>query len=90
MPYIKLEDLNAIQDALMSRDVHQCLVAQGIVSVAKDRVANPALIAQASKLYADDECEIDDDAGTSQADTGTWVQAWVWVPLPDDDDDTDA
>jgi hypothetical protein len=83
MPHIKLDDLNKIQDALMSREVHACLVAQGIISVAKDAVADPAMIRAAELLHANDEVEIDDDAGTSQGDTGTWVQAWVWVPLPE-------
>lgn len=37
------------------------------------------------------EIEIDDDAGTSEADDGTWVQAWVWLSNEDlgieDEDD---
>lgn len=39
-------------------------------------------IEMARGQYADDECEIDDDAMTSRAEdgTGTWISAWVWTP----------
>jgi hypothetical protein len=31
-------------------------------------------------LGSDDDIEVDDGALSSQADGGTWVQAWVWLP----------
>ena len=45
--------------------------------------ADPFLIEKARRLYqwdSDDNIEIDDEAEASEADDGTWVQAWVWVP----------
>ena len=36
-------------------------------------------IKAAKDLYQDDECEIDEGALTSEADTGVWVAAWVWL-----------
>jgi nucleoside 2-deoxyribosyltransferase len=39
-------------------------------------------LARARDKYAlgsNDDVEIDDGALTSQADEGTWVQAWVWL-----------
>jgi hypothetical protein len=45
--------------------------------------ADPILIEQARQRYqygSDDNIEIDDEAETSEADEGIWVQAWVWVP----------
>ena len=44
---------------------------------------SPFLIEKARVRYqydSDDDLEIDDEAETSEADDGTWVQAWVWVP----------
>ena len=44
---------------------------------------SPFLIEKARRRYqydSDDDVEIDDEAETSEADDGTWVQAWVWVP----------
>ena len=44
---------------------------------------SPFLIEKARRLYqwgSDDNIEIDDEAETSEADEGIWVQAWVWVP----------
>lgn len=38
------------------------------------------LVRQARELFACEELEIDDDAQLSEANDGTWVQAWVWVP----------
>ena len=45
-------------------------------------MSNPELVAEARRLYAvesDNTIEVDDDAKTSVADGGVWVQAWVWV-----------
>lgn len=41
------------------------------------------LVRQARELFACEELEIDDDAQLSEANDGTWVQAWVWVPAAD-------
>ncbi len=42
--------------------------------------ASPGLADLAREIHGSDEIEIDDEgAGTSPADDGTWVQAWVWV-----------
>jgi len=40
------------------------------------------LVETARVLYQNDECQIDDNARSSEADddSGIWVQAWVWVP----------
>lgn len=38
------------------------------------------LVRRARELYASESIEIDADAQLSEADDGTWVQAWVWVP----------
>jgi hypothetical protein len=89
--HINEADLNKIMDALMSRDPMQCLVAQSIVVKAKDARADGAMRDAAEnrvmfEFHATDEIEIDDDAGTSSTDEGTWVQAWVWVPAPEEDE----
>ncbi len=34
---------------------------------------------EARILYGSDDLEIDPEPPTSEADGGTWVQAWVWV-----------
>jgi len=50
-------------------------------------------IDQARSEYGSDEIQIDDDADTSRADDGTWVQGWLWIADPetegDEDDDDD-
>lgn len=38
------------------------------------------LVRRARELYMGENIEIDPDAQLSEADDGTWVQAWVWVP----------
>jgi len=83
MAYLNHQHIDQIQDALMSRDPIACTIAIGLITTAKDHRADPALLAKASDLYATDELEIDDVAGASEGDAGTWVQAWVWVPKPD-------
>lgn len=90
--HISETDLNKIMDALMSRDETQCLIAQSFIVNAKDAKASGALREAAldrvmNEFHATDEIEIDDDAGTSASDEGTWVQAWVYVPNPEEDDE---
>lgn len=43
---------------------------------------NEQLIAEAKRLYAYDELEVDDNAQVTPTGDGTghWVQAWVYVP----------
>jgi hypothetical protein len=48
----------------------------------RDNVACDALIELARETYQNDDREIDDDAGTSPTDEGSWVQAWVYVRKP--------
>lgn len=89
--HIAAEQLDKIQDALMSRDPVACTVAQSFIVTAKDARAAPALIEAARGLYADgsdNDLEIDDDAGTSPTDDGTWVQAWVWIGSPAEDEES--
>jgi hypothetical protein len=86
-----MADANKIMDALMSADPMQLIVAQGLISRAKDHMADSALLARAVDLHASDDIELDDEAATAEADKGTWVAAWVWVPLPEaEDDESDA
>lgn len=42
-------------------------------------LAIPAAKAKYAMHGADDNLEVDDDARTSVADNGVWVQAWVWI-----------
>lgn len=42
-------------------------------------VDDDAVYDQAASLYASDSIEIEYGGVTSEADEGTWVQAWVWV-----------
>ena len=44
-------------------------------------------IDKARLFHGNSECEIDDDATTSDPGDGTgyWVQAWVWVPTEKED-----
>jgi hypothetical protein len=53
------------------------------VREALDGIATPAVREAAQEQFQNDECEIDEDAGTSESDKGIWVQAWVWVAFPD-------
>jgi len=82
MAFLNPQQIDQIQDALMSRDQAKCMVAESIIVAAKDARADAGLLAKANELHASDDIEIDDIAGTSAADNGTWVQAWVWVPNP--------
>lgn len=40
------------------------------------------IVQKAREMYADgsdDNIEIDDDAMSSESESGMWVQAWVWI-----------
>lgn len=76
---LQRNELDKIQDALMSRDEIACKMAMSFLTNVKERMADSDLREQAHDLYGTDEVEIDDEAATSEADNGTWVQAWVWV-----------
>lgn len=41
------------------------------------------LIDLARSQYACDDIAIDDNAAISEADTGSWVAAWVWIAKPE-------
>lgn len=78
------------QDALAT--IKRALTLQGewdkaLEEIAKldEHAATDAERAAAQDMHGSDEIEIDDDASTSRADEGLWVQAWVWVPHPDCD-----
>jgi hypothetical protein len=49
--------------------------------------ATPAQIDQARAVHQSDEVQIDNDALTSHAGNGIWVQAWVWLPKEEGDAD---
>ncbi len=55
----------------------------------KEGIAPPGLREEANDQYGNDDVEIDDEPGTSEADGGTWVAAWVWVAQPDDEEEDD-
>lgn len=58
--------------------------ALALTTEAIGAVASPGLREEAHDQYACDEIEIDDEGvGTSEAEGGVWVQAWVWVPDED-------
>lgn len=67
-------DLHADDTAMLSGALDKLVAA-------RDAVASPGLRELAHEIHGTDEVEIDDEgAGTSPADEGIWVQAWVWVP----------
>lgn len=63
-----------------------CGAHQDLVSAlirAKDHIAaTPDHTARAHELYGTDDIKIDltPYTGTSEAEDGVWVQAWVWLP----------
>jgi len=94
VPYINATDWPTVRTALESAAEAGLADAGTAVSQALDildkaerGVADKALRDQAEDLHGSNEVEIDDEgAGTSPADGGTWVQAWVWVPIAEDDE----
>jgi len=64
--------------------------------IAHTTFASPALVEATRKRYAKgagvDDIEVDEDAPTSRADEGTFVQGWLWVPnsenpeIPEEED----
>ena len=42
-------------------------------------------IAAAKEQYANDDCEIDDDARLLETGNGVWVQAWVWLAYDEEE-----
>lgn len=108
MPYLNHIDYAKVRAAMESglmffagADSAQLSEALTLLDKAQDAVASPGLRELANELHGTDECEIDDEgAGTSEADEGIWVQAWVWVPHdslvehglrePDSDDEPES
>lgn len=68
--------------ALKDQPVHHAL-AVGKLTMWRDGLADETLreLARDQALSFGDgnDCEIDDDARTSEGDEGTWVSGWVWV-----------
>jgi hypothetical protein len=63
---------------------HPALVAAlsnsvGFVSATPEEVEQARAVVDSFDMY---RLAVDDDAGTSQASDGTWVQAWVLLPNP--------
>lgn len=87
MPFLNPEARDKVQDALMSLDPIKAAIAMALVTNARDAIASPGLREAANDKYGADDIEIDDQPGTSRADDGTWVAAWVWIPDPEGDDD---
>jgi len=87
MPYLNHIDYAKVRAAMESglmffagADSAQLAEALTLLDNAQDAVASPGLRELAHEIHGTDEVEIDDEgAGTSEADEGIWVQAWVWI-----------
>lgn len=73
----------AIEDSCPAMGEPLC-DALGLIEKAKADRADPALIEAAREAYGSEDIEIDDMAGASPGEGGTWVQAWVWIADEDD------
>lgn len=88
MPFLSHIDYAKVRAAMESgsmffagADAGELFEALTLLDKAQDAVASPGLRELANDIHGSDEVEIDDEgAGTSEADEGIWVQAWVWVP----------
>lgn len=87
MAFINTSDLGKVQDALMSRDPAACAVAIGIITNARDGLADPGMREAANDRYGTDDIEIDDEPATSAGEGGTWVAAWVWIEDPEEEEE---
>ena len=74
---INLPQLTTIEQALTLQT--SWTDALKVIEDIKAATAGQDLIDVARDTYVNDDCEIDDDAGTSPHDGGCWVQAWVHV-----------
>lgn len=64
-----------------------------IEPTAEQEAYRAEMICAARQEYAqgsDNDIEVDDDAQLSQADDGTWVQAWVWIRTAEDEEASHA
>jgi hypothetical protein len=91
MAHLALPELQRIErilsdEAVIAAGTLSCgediIAAKVAIGYALNAIATPAA-REAASMYASNEIEIDDDAGTSPSDYGTWVQAWVWVEYPE-------
>lgn len=86
MAHLNHEQFDLVRKLLLELQPQHPEVDEAVEAMSKAAalVAEPGLREKAHDLYASDDVEIDDEGvGTSPAEGGTWVQAWVWVP--DDD-----
>lgn len=95
--HINRNDLEKVAAALQSAhaffggaDTAQIEEAIEILAKVRTFDASEALIEQARDEHGTDDLEIDDDASTSPAEDGTWVQAWVWLAGGEEEEDDDA
>ena len=86
---LRIESEHAECDQLVGH-IKQHFPAMNCLGVQLFCPATGDQIQRARDEYCDDSCDlaVDDDVGTSEADGGTWVQAWVW--LPDQKQDAEA
>jgi len=90
--WIRIEDdaASSVATALESKGFKELAVAIREEADAIETQERIDLIEAATDQYAtgsDHDIEIDEDAAISDADNGTWVQAWVWIF--DDDEEND-
>lgn len=84
------------QEADAIADMIKALPGVTVREVREFHQATPEEVELARETYADYDCdlEIDDEAGTSETDTGVWVQAWVWLsneePGMEDDEESEC
>lgn len=74
---VSTDQLNTIEQALTLQT--SWADALKVVEEIRSNVAKPDLIDIARDIHVNDDIEVDDDAGTSDSDEGSWVQAWVHV-----------
>ncbi len=55
---------------------------QLVTDIPAESFATPHEIAEARRMHATDQVEIDDGAQASRGDDGLWVAAWVWIQMP--------
>lgn len=74
-----------------ARQVVDCWASPGLAAtvqklsrtldaMSKCRREGAEVIAHARELYADENCEIDDEPIVAPGIDGSFVSAWVWVP----------
>ena len=87
--YINELDLAKIEDALFTlsqRDeTGQAAVIAEVCQQVRESVATDLELQDARHDWAgEDDISIQDNASTSNADEGFWIEAWLWVPHGED------